>query len=394
MFRQCNRLTTMPATLAVVSILCAACGSGDGSGNDAPDATVDAGREIFRHDTFGDEKFWTDTLRMHEVIASAVDPKTALSVGLKVDSDALPAGILDDADLEDPQTTIALLELGAVVGLEGTVEDGASGKILTSVGVTCALCHSTVDDSVAPGIGRRLDGYPNRDLDPGLILSLSPAMQSPELQTVLKSWGPGKYDAYFNLDGRNDPTVIPPAYGLSEVPLETYTGEGEISYWNAYVAVTQMGGQGSFSDPRLGIDIEADPDLVTPKLAALRAYQLSLDAPAAPDGSFDPEAAERGEELFRGDAGCADCHSGSAFTDAAFRLHDPEDVGTDPLLAERATTGKYRATPLRGAWQHPPYFHDGSAASLDEVVEHYDAHFDLGLDAEEKKDLVEFLKSL
>jgi mono/diheme cytochrome c family protein len=380
--------------LAVISMFCAACGSGDESGGAAPDATVAAGREIFRHDTFGDERFWTDTLRMHEVIASAVDPKTALSVGLKVDSEALPAGILDNADLEDPQTTLALLELGAVVGVEGTVEDSSSGKVLTSVGVTCALCHSTVDDSVAPGIGRRLDGYPNRDLDPGLILSLSPAMQSPELQAVLKSWGPGKYDAYFNLDGLNDPVLIPPAFGLADVPLETYTGEGEISYWNAYVAVTQMGGQGSFSDQRLGIDIEADPDLVTPKLEALRAYQLSLDAPAAPEGSFDPDAAERGEELFRGEAGCADCHSGSAFTDAARRLYDPEDVGTDAVLAERSTTGKYRATPLRGAWEHPPYFHDGSAASLDDVVEHYDEQFDLRLGEAEKKDLVEFLKSL
>jgi mono/diheme cytochrome c family protein len=377
---------------ALCSMMFAACGSG--SDSSASPALVAEGREIFRHDTFGDEKLWTDTLRMHEVIAASVDPSTALAVGLKVDADALPPGILESADLEDPATTVALLELGAVVGIEATVENGTAGKVLRSVGVTCALCHSTVDDSVAPGIGRRLDGWPNRDLDPGLILSLSPAMQEPAVQAVLRSWGPGKYDAYFNHDGLSDPTVIPPAYGLRDVPLETFTGEGEVSYWNAYVAVTQMGGQGSFSDPRLGIDIEADPDLVTPKLEALRAYQFSLDAPSPPAGSFDEHAATRGEKVFRGAGECSGCHDGVALTDAADRLHAPEETGSDPVLAERATTGLYRTTPLRGVWQHPPYFHDGSAATLDEVVEHYDGHLALELSQEQKRDLVEYLKSL
>jgi hypothetical protein len=311
-----------------------------------------------------------------------------------VDADALPTGILDAVDLTDPATTVALLELDAVVGIKGTVENGPDGKVLTSVGVTCALCHSTVDDSVSPGIGRRLDGWPNRDLDPGFIISLSPAMQAGDVKSVLHSWGPGKYDAYFNLDGLNDPAVIPPAYGLRHVPLETFTGEGEVSYWNAYVAVTQMGAQGSFSDPRLGIDIKADPDLLTPKLEALRAYQLSLDPPMPPSGSFDADAADRGKLLFEGHARCSTCHNGPAFTDAEHGLHEPDEVGTDPLLAERGTTGMYRTTPLRGVWQHPPYFHDGSAPTLLDVIDHYDAHFDLGLTAEEKNELVEYLKSL
>ncbi|HYC57794.1 MAG TPA: hypothetical protein VEL28_22905 [Candidatus Binatia bacterium] len=370
----------------------AGCGD-DGPGIVNTDA-IAAGREIFRHDTFGDERLWTDELRMHEVIAQAVDPMTALSVGLKVDADALPPGILAEVDLEDPATTVALLELGAVVGLEGEVEDGPEGKRLVSVGVTCALCHSTVDDSVIPGVGRRLDGWANRDLDPGLILSLSPAMQEPDLQRILLSWGPGKYDAYFNLDGLSDPTVIPPAYGLGDVPVETFTGEGPVSYWNAYVAVTQMGGQGTFRDPRLGIDIEADPDLVTPKLESLRAYQLSLQSPVPPQESFDAMAAQRGRAIFEGKGGCSSCHEGASFTDADARLHDPDEVGTDPVLAKRSTTKKYRTTPLRGAWQHPPYFHDGSAATLAGVVDHYDRHFELALTEDEKHDLVQYLKAL
>lgn len=350
-----------------------------------------AGQQIFRFDTFGDERFWTDTLRMHEVIATAVDPMTALAAGLKVDADVLPPGILEEVDLSDPATTVALLGLDAVVGLKAEVTD--DGRI-TRIGVTCALCHSDVDDSVQEGIGRRLDGRPNRDLNPGLILSLSPALQDPATQAILTSWGPGKYDAYWNHDGKNDPTVIPPAYGLEGVDLETFTGEGPISYWNAYVAVTQMHGQGSFSDSLLGIEIVASPDLVTPKLADLLAYQLSLPAPPAPAGSFDPAAAERGAAVFTGPGKCASCHTGPKFTDANDRLHDPADTGMDPGLSQRGNSRQYRTTPLRGAWQRPPYFHNGSAATLPDVVEHYDAFLRLDLSPEQKADLVEYLKSL
>jgi len=225
-------------------------------------------------------------------------------------------------------------------------------------------------------------------------LSLSPALQDSETQAVLQSWGPGKYDAYWNQDGLNDPQVIPPAYGLAEVALETFTGEGPVSYWNAYVAITQMGGQGSFSDERLGIDITADPDLVTSKLPALREYQLSLLAPPPPAGSYDEAAAARGRALFEGAAQCASCHSGPAFTDANDRLHSAEEIGQDDTLATRGTTGMYRTTPLAGVWQHPPYFHDGSAETLDDVVAHYDALMSLGLDAGQRTDLVEYLKSL
>jgi mono/diheme cytochrome c family protein len=347
-----------------------------------------AGREIFRFDTFGDERFWTDTLRMHEVIQSSVDPLTALAVGLKVDSEALPPGILGQVDLSDPATTVALLEMNAVVGLKAEVVDGR----IQRVGVTCALCHSDVDDSVQEGIGRRLDGHPNRDLDPGKILSLSPALQDPAVQAVLTSWGPGMYDAYWNHDNLNDPTVIPAAYGLNGVPVETFTGEAPVSYWNAYVAVTQMHGQGSFRDPEMGIEIVASPDLVTPKLPDLQAYQLTLAAPTPPPGSFDAAAAARGEEVFRGR--CASCHIPPTFTDAGEIVHEPSETGMDPGLAERGTTGGYRTTPLRGAWERPPYFHDGSAATLEEVVDHYDDFLDLGLSAQQKADLVEYLKSL
>jgi len=348
------------------------------------------GREIFRHDTFGDEAHWTNTLRMHEVIAAAVDPLTALSVGLKVDSSALPPGILETADLTQPATTVALLSLDAVVGVKGQVD--ANGT-LVAVGITCALCHSTVDDSVIPGIGRRLDGYPNRDLDPGFILSLSPAFTEEQKQ-VLRSWGPGRYDPRWSIDGINHPVMIPPAYGLKHVAVETYTGDGPVSYWNAYVAVTQMGGQGVFIDPRIGVEVVRLPDLVTPKLPALLDYQLSLGAPPPPASSFDAAAAARGELVFEGKAQCSSCHHGPAFTDAGETLHAADETGVDPFYATRSATKLYRTTRLRGAWQHPPYFHDGSAATLADVVNHYDSYLALGLTSQEKADLTEFLKSL
>jgi mono/diheme cytochrome c family protein/cytochrome c5 len=371
-----------------------ACGGDNGPGVDLDPQLVAQGKEIFRFDTFGDEVFWTDTLGLHRVIQSGVSPATALGVGLKVDASALPAGILASADLNDPATTVALLKLNAVVGVQGVVETVNGKDSLMSVGITCALCHSTVDNSVAPGIGQRLDGWPNRDLNVGAIVALSPALQDPATQAVLTSWGPGMYDAYWTHDGQNHPTVIPPAYGLHEVALETFTGEGPVSYWNAYVAVTQMHGHGNFDDPRLGIHIEQSPDMVTSKLPALREYQHSIAAPPPPAGSFDDAAATRGKALFIGQARCSECHNGNALTDAGKRLHQPSEVGTDPTLAERATTGLYRTTPLHAVWQHPPYFHDGSAATLDDVVKHYDDHFRLGLTPDQRRDLVEYLKSL
>jgi hypothetical protein len=354
-------------------------------GGEKPD-TGPTGQDIFRYDTFGDEQLWTDKLRMHEVIASAVSPVVALSVGLKVDAEKLPPGILETVDLNDPATTVALLSLDAVVGVMGKVEDGK----LVEVGITCALCHSTVDDSVLPGIGSRLDGWANMDLDPGAIIALSPALTEAQ-KAVYNSWGPGFYDPRFNQDGINFPVVLPPAYGLRDVAVETYTGDGPVSYWNAYVAVTQMGGRGNFSDPRLGIDIEHDPDLVTSKLPALRDYQFSLAAPPPPAGSFDAVAAARGKVVF--DANCASCHQGATYTDAPV-LHDAAETGMEPLYATRSATGQYRTTPLRALWQHPPYFHDGSAPTLEAVVEHYNTALCLELCDEDKRDLVEFLKSI
>lgn len=380
--------------LLLLAAALSGCGGDSGPGTDVDPRLAAEGKEIFRFDTFGDEAFWTDTLGLHRVIQSGVSPATALSVGLKVDASVLPAGILETADLNDPATTVALLKLNAVVGVKGVVQTVNGKDSLVSVGITCALCHSTVDSSVAPGIGQRLDGWPNRDLNVGAIVALSPALQDPAVQAVLTSWGPGKYDAYWNHDGKNNPTVIPPAYGLHDVALETYTGEGPVSYWNAYVAVTQMHGHGNFDDPKLGIHIVQTPDLVTSKLPALREYQHSIPAPAPPAGSFDLAAAERGKDLFTGKARCNECHTGSSFTDAGKRLHAPSEVGTDPTLAERATTGLYRTTPLHGVWQHPPYFHDGSAATLGDVVKHYDDHFRLGLTPDQQRDLVEYLKSL
>jgi len=369
-------------------------------------ALVAQGKVIFRGDTFGDEAFWTDVLGMHQVIAAAVDPTTALSVGLKVDAEALPSAVVQGIQsgaisLTDPATTVALLKLNAVVGVKGTVESVNGKDTLTRVGITCALCHSTVDDSFAPGIGKRLDGWANRDLNPGAIIALSPALGA-ATKAVYASWGKGKYDPRFNLDGQNGPQVIPPAYGLLGVHSVTATGDGsDLAYWNRYVAVTQMGGQGSFSEPRTGVNVtNGTTDLVSAKLPALQAYQLSLAAPRPPAGSFDATAAARGRAVFEGPGKCAACHSGPTLTDANFRLHLPSEVVSEPepagvpSYASRSATKRYRTAPLAGLWQHAPYFHNGTAPTLGAVVETYDTRKGLGLTSAQKADLVEYLKSL
>ncbi len=371
-----------------------------GAGAVADDMSPEAlasGQRIFRFDTFGDEQFWTDTLHLERVIQQSVDPTTALSVGLKVDMDALPAEVVQGiqqgkVDLKSPATTVTLLKLNAVVGVQGTVITVNGKDTLTRVGITCALCHSTVDDAFAKGIGHRRDGWPNRDLNVGAIIALSPAV-TPAQKAVYTSWGPGKYDPRYNIDGKNTPLVLPPAYGLRQVKNETYTAEGPISYWNAYVAVTQMHGHGNFSDPRLGIRIVQTPDMVTSKLAHLRAYQHSLQVPAPPPGSFDVAAAERGRATF--DGACANCHVGATGTDNnSGTLHAPAETGMDAAYANRTANKAYRTTPLRALWQHAPYFHDGSAATLADVVAHYDRVRRLGLAESQRRDLVEYLKSL
>jgi mono/diheme cytochrome c family protein len=370
------------------------------------DAVVAQGKQTFRFDTFGDESLWTDALHLHEVIRAAVDPVTALSVGLKVDAEALPAGVVagiqdGSISLTSPATTVALLKLNAVVGVKGTVENINGQDTLTHIGITCALCHSTVDDSFAPGIGKRLDGWPNRDLNPGAIIALSPVL-TPAQATVYNSWGKGKYDPRFNFDGINSAEVISPAYGLKNLHRITSTGDGDrISYWNRYVAVTQMGGHGSFAEPRTGVAVtNGNDDLVGSKLPALEQYQLSIAPPSPPDGSFDVAAAARGQALFRGAAGCATCHSGPDLTDANTRLHAPTEVVSEPepngapSYASRSATKQYRTAPLKGLWQHAPYFHNGSAATLEDVVARYDSRWSLGLSDANKADLVQYLKSL
>jgi mono/diheme cytochrome c family protein len=370
-------------------------------------ALVAQGKDIFRFSTFGDETFWTDTLRMHEVISAAVDPTTALSVGLKVDTDSLPAAVVQgiqngSISLTSPATTVALLKLNAVVGLKGTVTNVNGQDVLTRVGITCALCHSTVDNSFAAGIGKRLDGWPNHDLNPGAIIALSPAL-TPAQKAVYNSWGKGMYDARFNFDGKNGPQVIPPAYGLRGVQSITYTGDGsDIAYWNRYVGVTQMHGHGSFTDSRNTppINVQNPPDMISALLPALQQYQLSISTPPPPAGSFDAAAAARGRDVFTGAGQCASCHTGALLTDAPGRLHtaaevvsEPEPNG-EPSLASRTATKLYRTTPLRGLWQHAPYFHNGVAPTLDAVVELYNTRKSLNLTAQQKADLVQYLKSL
>jgi cytochrome c553 len=358
------------------------------------------GQSIFRFDTFGDETFWTDTLHMHQVIEKGVSPKTALSVGLMVDATALPEAVVKGiqagtVDLNSPATTVTLLKLGAVVGVIGKVS--ANGH-LERVGVTCALCHSTVDNSFAPGIGKRLDGWPNHDLNVGGIIALSPALTAAQ-KAVYNSWGPGKYDPRFNIDGKNMPVVIPPAFGLRHVAKEIYTGDGPVSYWNAYVAITQMHGHGVFTDPRIGVHVNVTPDLVTAKLPALREYQFSLNAPAAIAGTFDTQAAHRGRALFMGVARCATCHLSGNLSDVnTGKLHTPAEVMQSSAYAERSATKLYRTTPLRGLWHAPqlkgPYFHDGSAPTLEAAVDHEAQVAKVNLTDAQKHDLVEYLKTL
>jgi mono/diheme cytochrome c family protein len=403
-------IVCIPATAFAISVSTPSVDSVANAASSQAEARRHEGRAIFRYDTFGDEQLWTDVLRMHEVIP-AVDPATALAVGLKVDVEALPSPVIaaleaGDVDLTNPAVTLALLRLNAVVGVSGTVN--AAGQ-LTKVGVTCALCHSSVDDSFAPGIGKRLDGWANTDLNVGAIVALSPALDD-ATKAEFRAWGPGKYDPrHHAFDGTNIiplnspslPIVIPPIYGLKNVGFETFTGDGAISYWNSYVGVGQMGGKGTFHDPRIGLFIDQTPDLVTPKLAALLDYQLSLKPPKAPRGRYDRQAAERGKNVFRDQAQCSSCHQGPTLTDVlsgpdrrAPFLHDPAEVGMDPGYAARSATGRYRTTPLRGLLQHPPYFHDGSAPDLLAVVEHYEKLFALNLTPAQKADLVEYLKSL
>jgi hypothetical protein len=391
------------------------------------------GRQIFRFDTFGDEAFWGDTLRLHEAIEGSVlggvgpglSPRTALAVGLKVDVDALPATLVEDlgagrVDLDSPATTVALLRLNAVVGVTGFFQ----GTALRSIGIQCALCHSTVDTSAAPGIGHRLDGWANRDLNVGAIVALAPDLSAVALllqtdqatvRKVLGSWGPGKFDAEllldgkgFRPDGRTAATLIPPAFGLAGVNLHTWLGWGSVTHWNAFVANLEMHGKGTFVDPRLsdpsqfpvaaraGFDnVRSDPDLISAKLPALHLYQLALPAPQAPAGSFDERAAARGKHLFEASR-CAGCHVPPTYTEPGWNVHTPQELGIDDFQANRGPTKGYRTAPLRGLWTHLKggFYHDGRFATLRDVVDHYDTQFGLHLSAQEKADLVEYLKSL
>ena len=396
---------------------------------------VEDGRQIFRFDTFGSEAFFGDALQLHKAIAGeknggvgpGVSPKTALAVGLKVDVDALPEQVKAQikagrVNLDHPATTLALLQLNAVVGITGRFD--SAGRI-TSMGTQCALCHSTVDDSFAPGIGKRLDGWANRDLNVGAIVSLAPNLKpftdllkldDATVRQVLASWGPGRYDALLDKDGkafRPDggaaATLIPPAFGLAGVNLATWTGFGSVPYWNAYVAVTQMHGSGTFFDLRFANpdqypvaaqsgsgNTRGTPDLVTAKLAALQFYQLAIPAPKAPKGSFDEAAALRGKVVFNGRAQCASCHVPPLLTEPGHNLHSPEEMGIDAFQADRSPTRMYRTAPLAGLWSHQKggFYHDGRFATLPAVVEHYDRTFRLGLTGQEKAELVEYLKSL
>ena len=387
--------------------------------------TMRQGQQIFRFDTFGDEAFWGGQLRLHETVAT-LSPSNALALGLKIDSSSVPGNVLakirhHQLNLDDPKNTLALLKANAVVGVKGIF----TGNDLTSVGITCAICHSTVNDSVAPGIGQRLDGWPNRDLNVGAIIASAPTVapfadllqvDEATVRTVLLAWGPGKFDAELSLDGKGfrpdektAATLIPPAFGLAGVNLHTWTGWGSVPYWNGFVANIEMHGQGNFFDPRLD-DASQFPvaararlghitngtDLISSKLPALHFYQLGIPAPKPPRGSFDAAAAERGDALFSGKAQCARCHVEPTGSEPGWNMHTAAEIGIDDFQANRAPDHRYRTSPLKGLFTHTKggFFHDGRFETLLDVVNHYDTFFALGLTDAEKSDLVEYLKSL
>ncbi|HEX6043762.1 MAG TPA: hypothetical protein VFZ22_04680 [Pyrinomonadaceae bacterium] len=393
------------------------------------------GRQTFRYDTFGDEAFWSDALQLHRAIAGAnlggvgpgVSPATALAVGLKVDVDALPKSLISHlkqgrVNLNDPATTLALLKLNAVVGVRGTFSNSGN---LQAVGITCALCHSTVDNSFAPGIGERLDGWANRDLNVGAIIALAPNLQpiasllgvsQDTVRAVLQSWGPGKFDAElildgkaFRPDGKSAATLLPPAFGLAGVNLHTWTGWGSVTHWNAFVANLEMHGQGTFYDPRLNDaakfpiaaangfgNVRNTPDLISPKLPALHFYQLAIPAPPAPAGSFDAAAAARGQAVFNGAAKCSTCHVPPTFTEPGWNMHTAAEIGIDDFQAKRSPDERYRTSPLKGLWTHQKggFYHDGRFPTLRDVIEHYNTFLGTNLTEQQKVDLVEYLKSL
>jgi mono/diheme cytochrome c family protein len=397
--------------------------------------TIHEGRDIFRNSTFGSEDFWGGQLRLHRAIAGAANggvgsglsPRAALSLGLKVDVSSLPLSVRraiqsGTLNLDDPKNTLALLKLGAVVGLTGFFDDD---RRLQSVGIQCALCHATVDDSFAPGIGRQLDGWANRDLNIGAIVALAPRLEPiaqllgvdvGTVRTVLRSWGPGKFDAEllldgkaFRPDGKSAATLIPPAFGLAGVNLHTWTGWGAVSHWNALVANLEMHGKGTFFDPRLDDatrfpiaarerfgHVTAEEDQITPALPALHLYQLALQAPPPPPGSYNETRASRGRELFNGKAQCSSCHVPPLFTEPGYNMHLPEEIGIDAFQAQRAPDGRYRTAPLRGLWTHGKggYYHDGRFATLADVINHYNTFLGLGLTSSERADLEQYLKSL
>jgi hypothetical protein len=401
--------------------------------HDGKKSLIEEGKQIFRFDAFGDEDFWSGLLHIDKAIAGSanggfgagVSPATALAVGLKVDAEALPPSLVaaiksGSIDLNDPATTLALLKLNAVVGVKGNFD--LSGG-LQSVGITCASCHSTVDNSFAPGIGKRLDGWPNRDLNVGAIVSLTDNAQpiadmlhvdEPTLRQVLGMWGPGRYPAIlfmdgkaFRPDGKIAANLIPAAFGLKGIDLTTYTGWGDISYWNSFVGNLEMHGKGSFSDPRLNdpvkfpiavenhfYNVVNNPDLITSKLPALKAYQHSIEAPKPPANYFDKQAAARGKSIFLTKAKCASCHALPLYADNI--LHTASEIGIDDFEAMRSPTGKYRTMPLGGLFAKAKggYYHDGRFETLSDVVTHYNNHFKLNLTAKQKQDLVEYLKSL
>ncbi|HEU5216851.1 MAG TPA: hypothetical protein VFU30_15075 [Gaiellaceae bacterium] len=412
---------------------------------------VAQGRNVFRNATFGDQAVWGGVLGLQKAIEGAklggvgpgVSPKTALALGLKVDATKIPRKVAaaikaGKVDLNDPKVTLALLKLNAVVGVRGFFNRKGT---LSSVGITCAVCHSTVNNSFAPGIGRRLDGWPNQDLNVGAIVAAAPNLKPLEdalgtdeatVKKVLLGWGPGFFNAELNLDGKavgpdgtphSAATRIPSAFGKDGQNLHTWEGGwGSVTYWNAFVANLEMHGKGNFLDPRLddkakfpiaaaagfghtrpyvGEGVLPVParaqgkDQITQALRSLDFYQHWLPVPKPPAHSYNHAAAARGKLVFNGVGKCSSCHMGSLGTAPGYNAVKPAQICIDSFAADRGPDGTYTIAPLQALFTRSKrgFYHDGRFKTLLDVVNHYDSCFNLGLSSRQKNDLVQYLKS-
>lgn len=423
-----NRIIGVALTACVMGLL-AACGSSSTDNS----TQVTAGKEVFMGETFGNEKFFGDTLGLHTVL-NGVAPKDAVTLGVQVDLNKVPADIVavmtgsdlaaKDAALNDPAVTRKLIKAGAVIGVKGFfATTAANDTTLTSAGISCALCHVTVKSNTftltagatALPIGEpQFNGVPNTKMDAGKILSFTPFAVSNGLSATLAGWGPGRFDirALNELDDSVDnPTAYPPLWNFPALQANGYAlgWDGMFKGTNALASISEgvydmiMHGNGSFATshgaippalafpPRQAVldKFQDNPSssISADKLLNMQAFLQSLQSPAA--SGFDSAQATTGKALFEGKAKCSTCHPAATEFISAGRY---SDITVAPPTGDLA--GGIKVPGLRGVNLTAPYFHDASAATLLDVVNRFNSRDALGLTETEKAQLVEYLKSL